>query len=137
MFFIYAFFEPPEQYKNQRKPHFDGAVYLFIWQDLVGGLAWLCLRRTRNVFAAFYLQTQTRRRTKPILSVSPNTINHVIPKTKIYGWIRSLGTMCRLRATRNDFATLSLAKSTWFRTGQLRCHGIKSITCDHKIKNAP
>jgi hypothetical protein len=44
----------------------------------VGGLAWLRLRRIRNVFAAFYLQTQTHRRTKQTSFVSPNTINHSI-----------------------------------------------------------
>ena len=71
----------------------------------------------------------------------------------IFWWewvIRSLGTMCRLRATRDDLAALfithkifqilwgpMLAKSTWFRTGQLRCHDIKSITHDHKIKIPP
>ena len=40
------------------------------------------LRRTRNVFAAFYLQTQTRRRTKQTAFVSPNTINRITAKTK-------------------------------------------------------
>ncbi len=34
----------------------------------------------------------------------------------VYSRIRSLGTMCRLRATRDDFGARALPKSTWFRT---------------------
>ena len=54
------------------------------------------LRRTRNVFAAFYLQTQTRRRTKQTAFVSPNTINHITAKTKTNrkGWFVFLVVDC-------------------------------------------
>ena len=59
----------------------------------MGGLArHKCLRRTRNVFAMFYLQTQTRRRTKQTVFVLPNTINHITAKTKTNrkGWFMFL-----------------------------------------------
>ena len=49
----------------------------FLLTKIGGGSGWIGsakgLRRTRNVFATFYLQTQTRRRTKQTAFVSPNT----------------------------------------------------------------
>ncbi len=65
----------------------------------VGGLARLRLRHIRNVFATFYLQTQTHRRTKQTSFVWPNTINQTRQKNKTTarvviffggsGWIRT------------------------------------------------
>ena len=50
------------------------------------------MRRTRNVFATFYLQTQTHRRTKQTSFGSPNTINRITAKTKTNrkGWFMFL-----------------------------------------------
>ena len=56
--------------------------------NVVGGVArHKCLRRIRNMFAAFYLQTQTHRRTKQTSFVWPNTINRSIKnKNHPKGW---------------------------------------------------
>ena len=43
----------------------------------------------------------------------------------VYSRIRSHDTMCRLRATRDDFGARSLPKSTWFRTRNKVADGVR------------